>query len=312
MSKNSIGIIGMGWVGASVAISVLQKGIAEELLLHDILSEIAEGEAMDLNHGSTYYPSATVRSSTIEEMVHCQAIVITAGRGGNPGESRLDLLRENAKIVFEVATHLKGFTGFLIIVANPVDILTQLYQEATGIDPKKVIGTGTLLDTARLRQIIGAKLNIDVRSVHANVIGEHGDSEVVLWSSATISGMQVQDFPDWRPEYENEIAHQVKTAAQEIIKRKGATNHAIGLVTASLLTWILRGERRIVTVSSLIRGPYGIHDVTLSLPTLLSREGIEKIITISINEKEQEQLQRSAAVIKKALASISSVQRNPN
>jgi len=304
MNKNSIGIIGMGWVGASVAISVLHEGLAEELLLNDIQPEIAEGEAMDLNHGSTYYPSAVVRSSTIEEMTHCRAIVITAGRGGKPGETRLDLLNENAQIVFEIAAKLKGFSGFLIIVANPVDVLTQLYQKATGLDPRQVIGTGTLLDTARLRQMLGAQLKIDARSIHANVIGEHGDSEVVLWSSAYIGGVQLQHWPAWHPEFENEIAYKVKMAAQEIIKRKGATNHAIGLVTASLLKWILRGERRIITISSLINGPYGIQDVSLSLPTLLSKQGIEKVMTIQINEKEHDQLQQSAAVIKKALASI--------
>lgn len=305
MNKNSIGIIGMGWVGSSVAISLLHEGIAEELLLNDIQPEIAEGEAMDLTHGSAYYPSAVVRASTLEEMVHCKAIVITAGRGGKPGETRLDLLNENAKIVSEISAQLKGFSGFLIIVANPVDVLTQLYQKATGIDPKKVIGTGTLLDTARLRQIIGARLNIEAKAIHANVIGEHGDSEVVLWSSAYIAGMQLQHWPGWQREFEREITHQVKIAAHEIIKRKGATNHAIGLVTATLLKWILRGERRIVTVSSLINGPFGIRDTTLSLPTLLSKGGIDKVITVQLSDLEHEKLQQSAAVIKKALSSIS-------
>ncbi|MBL7872574.1 MAG: L-lactate dehydrogenase [Cyclobacteriaceae bacterium] len=305
MNKNSIGIIGMGWVGASVAISLLHEGIAEELLLNDIQSEIAEGEAMDLIHGSTYYPSAAIRACSIEEMAHCRAIVITAGRGGKPGESRLDLLNENAKIVTQIAARLKGFAGFLVIVANPVDVLTQLYQQATGLDTRKVIGTGTLLDTARLRQMVGAHLNIDARSIHANVIGEHGDSEVVLWSSAHIASVLLRDWSTWRTEFEVDLAHRVKTAAQEIIKRKGATNHAIGLVTASLLKWILRGERRIVNVSSIIKGPYGINNVALSLPSLLSKEGIEKILTIKINEIEMEQLQNSADVIKKALNSIS-------
>lgn len=304
MTKNSIGIIGMGWVGTSVAISILHQGITEELLLNDIRSEIAEGEAMDLNHGSSFYPSAKVRACPIEDMVDCRAIVITAGRGGKPGETRLDLLRENAKIVAQIADQLKGFSGFLVVVANPVDVLTQLYLEVTGFDPRKVIGTGTMLDTARLREMIAGKLHVNVKSIHANVIGEHGDSEVVLWSSAHVAGIRLQDWDFWSPEYENEIAQQVKTAAYEIIKRKGATNHAIGLVTAALLKWIFRGERRIVNLSSLVNGPYGLSGVTLSLPTLLSKDGIDKILEVKLSDSEFEQLQHSSAIIKKAIESI--------
>ena len=302
--RNSIGIIGMGWVGTSVAISILHQGIAEELLLNDVRSEIAEGEAMDLNHGSSFYPSAQIRACSIEEMVHCRAIVITAGRGGKPGESRLDLLRENGRIVTQIASQLKGFSGFLIIVANPVDVLTQLYLQATGFDTRKVIGTGTMLDTARLREMIAGKLRVNVKSIHANVIGEHGDSEVVLWSSAHVAGVRLREWDSWSSDYESEIAYQVKTAAYDIIKRKGATNHAIGLVTAALLKWIFRGERRIVNLSSLINGPYGIQDVSFSLPTLLSKDGIEKVLEVKLSESEFNQLQRSADVIKKALDSL--------
>lgn len=304
MTKNSIGIIGMGWVGSSVAISILHRGLCEELLLNDVRTNIAEGEAMDLNHGSSFYPSAKVRAVSISEMVDCKAIVITAGRNGKPGESRLDLLRENAKIVDEISAQLTGFSGFLIIVANPVDVLTHFYQQSSGLDPSKVIGTGTMLDTARLRERIGNKLTVDPKSIHANVIGEHGDSEVVLWSGAQIGGVKLLDWEDWQLGYQAEISHQVKTAAYEIIKRKGSTNHAIGLVTATLLKWIFRGERRVVNLSSLIQGSYGLHDVSLSLPSILSGDGIVKVLEVKISDVEREQLLASANVIKKAIESV--------
>jgi L-lactate dehydrogenase len=304
VTKNSIGIIGMGWVGASVAISILNRGICEELLLSDVRTNIAEGEAMDLNHGSSFYPSAKVRAVSVSEMVHCRAIVITAGRNGKPGESRLDLLRENAKIVDEISAQLTGFSGFLIIVANPVDVLTNFYQKSTGLDPRKVIGTGTMLDTARLREMVGSQLGVDSKSIHANVIGEHGDSEVVLWSGAQIGGVKLLDWEGWNINYQADISHQVKIAAQEIIKRKGATNHAIGLVTGTLLKWIFRGERRVVNLSSLIQGPYGMHDVSLSLPTLISGSGIEKVLEVKISDAERDQLLGSADVIKKAISSV--------
>ena len=304
MTTNSIGIIGMGWVGTSVAISILQRGICEELLLNDLKSEIAEGEAMDLNHGGSFYPSARVRATSIEEMVHCKAIVITAGRGSVPGETRLDLLRENVKIVQQISAQLKGFEGFLIVVTNPVDVLTYFYQMSTGLDPRRVIGTGTMLDTARLRAMIGNRLNVDPKSIHANVVGEHGDSEVVLWSGAHIGGVRLADWQDWNSEYEIEIADNVRTAAYQIIKLKGATNHAIGLVTATLLKWIFRGERRVVNLSSLISGSYGLSDVALSLPSLVSSSGIERILKIRMSDKESEKLLYSAEVIKKAIQSV--------
>ncbi|MEQ8924609.1 MAG: L-lactate dehydrogenase [Fulvivirga sp.] len=302
--KNAIGIIGMGWVGSSVAISILQRGICEELLINDIQSNIAEGEAMDLNHGSSFFPSAKVKSVSIKEMIHCRAIVITAGRNGKPGESRLDLLRENANIVDEISSQLIGFSGILIIVANPVDVLTHFYQKSTGLEPSRVIGTGTMLDTARLREMIGNELNVDSKSIHANVIGEHGDSEVVLWSGAQIEGIDLTDWAGWSTDVQSIISHQVKIAAQEIIKRKGATNHAIGLVTATLLKWIFRGERRVVNLSSLIQGPYGLFDVTLSLPSLISRDGIEKVLEVKISDDERDKLLASSEVIKKAILSV--------
>lgn len=303
MYNNAIGIIGLGWVGASTAISILQRGICNELLLYDTKPGLAEGEAMDLNHGSSFYPTALVRAADISEMKHCKAIVITAGRGGKPNESRLNLLNDNIGIAKNIAHQLKGYNGMLIIVANPVDVLTYYYQKFSSLPAGRVIGTGTMLDTVRLREIIGRKLNINPRSIHAQVIGEHGDSETILWSSATIGGVRLRDWNGWKPEYETQIAEQVKTAANEIIKRKGATNHAIGLVTATLLKWLLRGDNRILNLSTVLSGPHGLSDVAISLPALVSKEGVTDILEVEMNKEEEAKFLHSADVIKKAIKS---------
>ncbi|MGK7390165.1 MAG: L-lactate dehydrogenase [Candidatus Cyclobacteriaceae bacterium M2_1C_046] len=302
--QNAIGIIGMGWVGASVAISILNQGICQELLVNDINPSISEGEAMDLNHGSSFYPTAKVSSVSIEEMIHCRAIVITAGRGGKPNETRLDLLKENIKIVKDISEKLHGYKGILIIVANPVDVLTYYYQKYTGLPVHRVIGTGTMLDTARLREFIGRKINVDPKSIHANVIGEHGESEVTIWSRAMAGGISLRSWKDWKQEYEQEISSKVRYAAQEIIKRKGATNHAIGLVTATLLKWITRNERRFVNISSVVQGHYGLNDVALSLPSVISENGISEVYEIALDDKEQARLYHSADILRKAIDSV--------
>ena len=183
--KRRVAIIGTGWVGASVAISTLHSGIADELLLNDQRGDVAEGEAMDLAHGASLYASATVRTASIEEMVDADAVVVSAGRGGRPNESRLDLLRDNASIIRDIGRRLRGSTGIIVVVTNPVDVLTRVMTDASGLPPARVVGTGTTLDTARLRQTLGRVLNVDPHSVHAQVIGEHGDSSVPLWSSAS-------------------------------------------------------------------------------------------------------------------------------
>ncbi|UII30864.1 L-lactate dehydrogenase [Fulvivirga ulvae] len=302
--RKSIGIIGMGWVGSSVAISILHSGIANELLLYDIKTEIAEGEAMDLSHGSSFYPTARVRATTIEEMMNTEAIVIAAGRGGKPGETRLQLLNENVIIAREIAFKLKNYQGIIVVVSNPVDVLTYFFQKFSGLPESRVIGTGTMLDTARLKEILGKHLHLDPRSVHAQVVGEHGDSDVVLWSGATAGGTDLRAWPGWTSEKEDTIAEQVRTAAQEIIKRKGATNHAIGLVTATLLKWILRGERRIITLSRVMPDALGLGKVAISLPAIVGTDGATEILIPKMSDTEREKLKTSIGVIQQAIASV--------
>ena len=303
MSNISIGIIGLGWVGGSTAISILHRGFCRELLLNDVRPGLAEGEAMDLNHGSSFYPTANVRAAEIEDMKHCQAIVVTAGRGGKPDESRLDLINDNIRIARDIAGQLEGYEGLLIIVANPVDVLTYYYQKFSGLPASRVIGTGTMLDTTRLRDIVGRRLDVDPRNIHAQVIGEHGDSESILWSSATIGSQKLRDWKGWRRSYEAEIAEEVRKAAYEIIKRKGATNHAIGLVTAALLQRLLRGENRILNLSTVISGAYGLQDLAISLPSLVTRNGIKEILEVEMSPEERDRFFQSAEVITKAIAS---------
>jgi L-lactate dehydrogenase len=294
----------MGWVGTSVAISTLHAGVAGEVLLNDVRTDVAEGEAMDMAHGASFYPAATVRTAAIEEMADCDAVVIAAGRGGKAGETRLDLLRDNAATIRTIGERLRGARGLLVVVTNPVDVLTWVLADASGLPPERVIGTGTMLDTARLRQMLGAELRLDPRSIHAQVVGEHGDSEVVLWSGANVGGTPLRDWPGWDASREDGMATQVRTAAYEIIRRKGATNHAIGLVTAELLRETMRGERRVLTVSRVQDDAAGYGGVALSLPTVVGPDGATQVVLPEMTDDERRRLDHSADVLRDAIASV--------
>jgi L-lactate dehydrogenase len=299
-----VGVIGMGRVGSSVAVSILQMGVATELLVTDVAPAHAEGEAMDLAHGASFYPAAKVRCGSIEEMGDADAIVISAGRGGTASQSRLELVRSNGATVRSIAARLAGMRGILVVVTNPVDVMTYVAASASRLPNARVIGTGTMLDTARLRQVLGRELNIDPRAIHAHVVGEHGDSEVVLWSKATVGRVALRHWPGWTGEKEPAIVDEVRTAAYEIIARKGATNHAIGLVTAALLRWILRGERRVLTVSRVQEGAMGIRDLAISLPAVVGRGGATDVIDPDMNADERAAFDRSADVLRGATAAL--------
>lgn len=306
MSKQtSIGIIGTGWVGSSVAISTLHAAAAQEVLLHDRDTSLAEGEAMDLSHGSSFYPSARVRSAPLEQMLETDALVIAAGRGGSSGESRLSLLSANAGIVSDLAVQFRRYRGTVVVVTNPVDVLTYVFQRESGLSPSRVIGTGTMLDTTRLRQILGRELEVDPRSVHAQVIGEHGDSEVCVWSGASVGGARLRGWPGWSTGRETALAAEVREAAYQIIERKGATNHAIGLVTANLLRGMLRDERRVLTLSRVQEGALGLDDVALSLPAIVGIDGVNEVLEPELDTEERSGLEKSAAAIRTAIDSVS-------
>ena len=294
----------MGWVGSSIAISTLHSGVADELLLHDVREPAAEGEAMDLAHGASFYPPAVVRTATVDEMVDADVVVIAAGRGGRPGESRLHLLQENAALIGDIGRRLTGARGTILVVSNPVDVLTQRMTDVSGLPAARVVGTGTMLDTARLKQVIGRVIHVDPHSVHAHVVGEHGDSEVVLWNAARAGGVRLREWIGWEPERETALAEEVRRAAYEIILRKGATNHAIGLVTADLLRCILRDERRVLTVSRVQEGALGLTNVALSLPTVVGTEGAAEVLEPEISGDERQRVQHSADLLRQAAAGL--------
>jgi L-lactate dehydrogenase len=302
--QQTVGIIGTGWVGTSVAISTLHSGAADQLWLHDVRGAVAEGEAMDLAHGAAFYPPCAVKVASVQDMRACQVVVVAAGRNGQPGESRLDLLRDNARLVADIGRTLAGFAGTVVLVSNPVDVLTQVMTEASGLPPERVLGTGTLLDTSRLRQMLGVRLQLATQSIHAQVVGEHGDSEVVLWSGAQVGGVPLRDWPGWSADDEAALALEVRHAAHEVIARKGATNHAIGLVTAHLLRCMLRGERRVLTVSRVQQGACGLHGVALSLPTVVGHGGGSTVLEPTLDDSERAGLELSATVLRQARATL--------
>lgn len=304
MRETSVGIVGTGWVGASVAISTLQAAAATEVLLSDRNEALAEGEAMDLSHGASFYPSARVRSAPLDDLLQTQAVVIAAGRGGAADETRLQLLRDNAAIITELARQFADYQGIVVMVTNPVDVLTYVFSRESELPPERVIGTGTMLDTSRLRQIVGRDLDVDPRSVHAQVIGEHGDSEVCVWSSAVVGGTPLRQWPGWDRERERQAETEVREAAYQIISRKGATNHAIGLVTANLLRGMLRDERRVLTVSRVQDGILALDDIAISLPAIVGASGAAEVIEPQLDDAERAALERSADVLRQAITSL--------
>ncbi len=302
---HTVGIIGTGWVGTSVAMATLQCGAADALWLCDTRADVAEGEAMDLAHGAAFYSPCTVRAVPLEAMRQADVVVVAAGRNGKPGESRLDLLQGNAALVADIGRTLAGFAGTVVLVTNPVDALTWVMAKASGLPLERVLGTGTMLDTARLRQMLAHDLRVATNSIHAQVVGEHGDSECVLWSGAQIGGVPLASWPGWDADRESRMAHDVRVAAYEVIRRKGSTNHAIGLVTASLLRSMLRGDRRVLTVSRVQEGALGLFDVALSLPTLVSRDGAVEVLQPGMSAGERAALAHSADVLRGACQSVS-------
>ncbi len=276
---------GAGAVGASAAYALMMSGLASEIVLVDVNERRAEGEAMDLMHGAPFVRPVTIRAGTYADCADSQIVVITAGAAQKPGETRLDLVRKNTGIIRGMIPEIAKAApnAILLVVANPVDILTLAALEASGFPRGRVIGSGTVLDTARLRALVGQRLNVDPRSVHGYVIGEHGDSEVVVWSRATVAGMPVADFCQQRGASCNEdmqaaISEQVKRAAYEIIERKGATYYAIGLGVRHVVEAVLRDQNTVLTVSTLMTGQFGITDICLSLPSIVDHGGVEGVL----------------------------------
>ena len=303
-------IIGCGFVGASSAFSLVQKGLFSELVLIDANHAKAEGEAMDLSHGRPFTSPMKIYAGTYDDISDCSLIIITAGANQKPGETRLDLVHKNIAIFKSIIPEItkRNFEGILLIVANPVDILTYAALKISGYPKERVLGSGTVLDSARFRYLLSEHLNVDSRSVHAYIIGEHGDSELAVWSSANVSGIGINDFCELRGHYEHDEAMDriyriVRDSAYEIIERKGATYYGVAMAVSRIAESIIRNEHSVLPVSSLMEGEYGLTDLCISVPTIVSAKGAEQVLEIPLSQEEKEKLLKSAAELKKVLDS---------
>ena len=304
-------VIGCGFVGSTIAYALMQKGTFSELVLLDAHHAKAEGEAMDISHGLPFAHAMDIREGDYEDIADASVVIITAGANQKPGETRLDLVQKNAAIMRSIIREVKRVKceGILLIVSNPVDILTQVALEESGFPKVRVIGSGTVLDTARLKYLVSEKLKVDSRNVHAFIVGEHGDSELAVWSCANIYGIGLEDFAKMRgySEFEkekDEIYHAVRDSAYEIIERKGATYYGIGMAAARIAESIVRDSHTVAPVSVSLNGEYGISGLCLSIPAVIGRDGAEQILEINFSEEENRKLRESADELKNVLAQL--------
>ena len=311
-STNKVGLIGTGMVGASFAYSLMQRGVANELVLIDADAARAEGEMMDLNHGLPFVRPMRIIAGGYADLADAEVIVICAGVGQRPGQSRLDLLRTNAGIFRDILPKVDAVnkSAIIIVATNPVDLLTQISAQILGLEPYRVMGSGTALDTARLRYMLGVHYGVDSRSVHAYVVGEHGDSELALWSLSNIAGVRLADFVGANGQGYDQAAldrifDQTRNAAYEIIQRKKATYYAIGLGLLSIVESILRDQHTVMTVSSPLFGQYGVNGISISMPAIVGRSGVEKVLNLPLSDAELAAFQSSARTLKDRLAEIS-------
>lgn len=307
---NRVAIIGCGHVGMASAYALVQSDFLRELVLVDRSPEKAAGEVMDLQHAVAVPMNSPVKiiNGDYRQAARSSIVVITSGAPSkDPSVSRLDLLETNIGIVEEIVGKLmaEGFDGILLVTSNPVDILAQAAFQKSGLPSGQVIGSGTLIDTARLRGMLAEALEVEPRAVEAYVIGEHGDSEVVVWSGARVAGLALSGYPgaDRLPSQED-MLEDVRGAAPEVVRLKGHTAYAIGMCVQRICEAVLRNERAVLTVSTLLQGEYGIDDQYLGTPCIIGKRGVEQVIELELNEEEQAGLQRSAAVLRKSLADL--------
>jgi L-lactate dehydrogenase len=309
MPKSKIVIVGTGMVGMSYAYSLLNQGTVEELVLIDINKERAEGEAMDLNHGLSFAPrKMKIYAGDYSDCKDADMVVITAGVSQKDGETRIDLLNRNAAIMKIVVKSImkSGFGGIILVASNPVDVLAYVAWKASGLPSSKVFGSGTLLDTARLRFEIAQKINISVKNIHAYIMGEHGDTEFACWSNAYIGAKPLLDVIESMEEIDihdlEQIHKDVKNSAYEIIKRKKATYYGIGMTLVSITSAIINNENRIVPVSVYNDGIYACDkDIYIGLPAVLNADGVHHVVNLKLNDKEQKQLEHSSKLLREIL-----------
>ena len=311
MNFQKCAIIGCGFVGSATAFSLVESGLFSEMVLLDVNMEKAEGEAMDLSHGLPFAYPMRIYAGSYEDIGDCGLIVLTAGANQKPGETRLQLVQKNVAILKNIIPKIQeqDFQGILLVVSNPVDILTYAAWKLSGLPAKRVIGSGTVLDTARLKYLLGEHLGVDSRSVHAFIIGEHGDSELAVWSSANISGVDLGDFCELigEPAYRQDLHALyacVRASAYENNEKKGATYYGIAMAVRRIAQCIVRNEHSVLPISTFAEGHYGLSDICMSLPAIVDREGVEQVLDIHLNREELKNLGLSAQALRKALDAI--------
>jgi L-lactate dehydrogenase len=314
LRPHKVAIVGTGKVGSTFAYALLLNGLVGQIVLIDIDHRRAEGEAMDLNHAVPLSHSVRIWAGDYSDTAGAEVVVVAAGVAQRPGETRLDLVKRNAAIFGDVIPHITEHneSGILLIATNPVDVLSYVAWKASGFPAERVIGSGTVLDTARLRYLLAEHLRVDPRNVHAHVIGEHGDSEVPVWSLANVAGMQLHGYCvrhkcDLGTDVRDRIARQTRDAAYEIIQRKGATYHAVAVGLLRIVESILRDQHTVLSVSSLAPAYYDVSDVYLSLPAVIGRAGVERVLHLDLSEAEVEALRESAGVVRQVLDELGPV-----
>ncbi len=305
INNRKVAIIGCGFVGSASAFALMQSGLFSEMVLLDVDPKKAEGEAMDISHGEAYARPMKIYAGTYDDIADAAIIIITAGANQKPGETRLDLVQKNVGIFKTIIPQIakRNYQGILLVVANPVDVLTYAALKLSGLPENRVIGSGTVLDTARFREILGEHLGVDSRSVHAFIVGEHGDSEIAVWSTANVAGVPINKFCELRGHFNHQeamqrIADDVKNAAYEIIERKKATYYGIAMAVKRICECIVRDEKSVLPVSNRMHGAFGIEDITLSMPAVVGKNGVEVQMPITLSAAEETALKKSAAILK--------------
>ena len=311
INSRKAAIVGCGFVGSASAFALMESGLFSEIVLIDANKDKAEGEALDISHGLPFAKPIQIYAGDYADISDASIIVVTAGAGQKPGETRLDLVKKNVAIFKSIIPEIAKYNrdGILLVVANPVDILTYTAAKLSGFPSNRVFGSGTVLDTARLKYLLGEHLGVDSRSIHAFIIGEHGDSEIAAWSSANVSGIPLNSFCEMRGHFNHnkamhQIADEVKNSAYEIIEKKGATYYGIAMSVKRICEAIVRDEKSILPVSSMQKGNYSIEGVALSMPAIVGKHGVETSVPIKLNEKEQEDLKKSAETLKAVIKDV--------
>lgn len=310
VNYNKVVMIGCGFVGSATVFSLMESGLFTEIAMIDADMAKAEGEAMDISHGIPFAKQMRVYAGSYEDVRDAGIVIITAGANQKPDETRLDLIHKNVGIFKTIIPEIarRDFQGILLVVANPVDILTNVAQKLSGLPENRVIGSGTVLDTARLKYRLSQHLGVNSSAIHAFIIGEHGDSEVVAWNCANVSGVPLNEFCELRGHFQHdkstrEIAQDVKNSAYDIIQRKHATYYGVAMAVRSICEVIVRNDKSILPVSTRMHGEYGIDDVVLSMPCVVGRDGIETKVPIHLNEEEIRALHSSAEILKEMMDS---------